>query len=138
MAALAVDLDELLAAADVVDQVFFRVQLAAQLVRVGHFQLAAELDRAAVGLQFTQQQLHQGGLAGTVGADDTDTVAALDNGGKIADHHLLAKGLGDLLQFGHDPPRLAGILHCKVGFTLALAPLAGDIPLAALAGMPAA
>ena len=57
--ALAVDFDKVLTTADVVYQVFLRLQLIAQLIGVGQFQLAAKDDLAGVGLQLSQQQFHQ-------------------------------------------------------------------------------
>ena len=42
MPALAIDLNELLSTTHVVDEVLFRIELAAQLIRVGDLELGAE------------------------------------------------------------------------------------------------
>ena len=54
MPALAVDFNELLSAADVVDQIFFRIELAAQLVRVGDLSLSAKQHIAFVWCELAQ------------------------------------------------------------------------------------
>ena len=79
MAILPIDGDEFAAFGEVVHHGLLQLQLVTQLVEIRHFQLGAELDRAAAGLQFTQQQLEQRGLAGTVGAEQADAVAALND-----------------------------------------------------------
>src|SRR5690606_5832634 len=48
-------------------------------------------DAATGRPQFAQQQLEQGGLAGAVGTQQTDTVAALDDHGKITDQRFTAR-----------------------------------------------
>src|SRR5690606_22902833 len=83
----------------------FRLELVTQLVEIRHFQFGADLDATAGRLQITEQELEQRGLAGTVGAEQTDAVAALQDHGEILDqeraaamretdvlrhHHLLA------------------------------------------------
>ena len=45
------------------------VQRAAELVKIGNFLLAADADSAVSRLQFTQNQLEEGGFADTVWTD---------------------------------------------------------------------
>nr|GFD52155.1 hypothetical protein [Tanacetum cinerariifolium] len=82
---LPVDLDEIAAFGDVVDHGLFKVQLMAQLVEVGHIDARALLDLAAGRLQTVEHQLEQRGLAGAVGAQQADTVAALQHHGEVLD-----------------------------------------------------
>ncbi len=91
VAILPIDGDEFTAFGEVVHHGLLQLQLVTQLVEIRHFQLGAELDRAAAGLQFTQQQLEQRGLAGTVGAEQADAVAALNDEGKVADQRFAAR-----------------------------------------------
>ena len=71
MTVLAIDGDEVAAFGDVVDHRLLRLELVTQLVEIRHFQLGADLDAAAGGLQIAEQQLEQRGLASTVGAQQT-------------------------------------------------------------------
>ena len=71
--------------------------MATQLVRVRYLELTAQLHLARVGLQFSQQDLYQRGLARAVGADNADTVATADQHGKIADHFLAVEAVADVL-----------------------------------------
>ncbi|MNQ09205.1 hypothetical protein D3C85_220170 [compost metagenome] len=57
----------------------------AQLVEVGDIDPGALFHFAAGRLQAAEHQLQQGGLAGTVGAEQTDTVAALQHHGEVLD-----------------------------------------------------
>ncbi len=105
MAVLTIDLDEVTAFGEVVDDGLFQVELVAHLVEIRHFQLGAALDLACGRLQVTEHHLQQGGLAGTVGTQQADTVLALQDHGEVLDqqraigvmeadvfqhHHLLA------------------------------------------------
>src|SRR5690606_24736851 len=91
VAILAVDGDEFTTLGEVVDHRLLQLQLVTQLVEIRHFQLGTDLDAATGRLQFAQQQLEQGGLAGAVGTQQTDTVAALDDHGKITDQRFTAR-----------------------------------------------
>ncbi len=77
---------------DIADALFGRHQLA---LLVDHN--AAERlglgDLAAVGGEFAGQQFEQGGLAGAVGADQPDPVAALD-----AEREILDDGARTIVQ----------------------------------------
>ena len=55
-----------------------RSSCVAQLVEVGDGQIGATAHGAGVRLDFAQDQLEQRGLAGAVGADEADAVAAQD------------------------------------------------------------
>ncbi len=124
MPVLAVDGDELAAFGDIVDHRLLGFELMAQLVEVGHFQLGAHLDLARGRLQVAKQQLEQGGLAGTVGAEQADTVAALQDHGEVA-YQRLAAGMGEADVLHHDH-LLAGLVRAfqlEAGLALALAAL---------------
>ena len=97
MPPFAVDLNELLAATNIVDQVFLGLQFAPQLVRVGDFKFGAAFYNPAIGLQFTQQDFNQGGFTCAVGADNANAVTALNNSGKIVDDCAIAEGLAYVL-----------------------------------------
>ncbi len=117
MAPFAVQLDKLLAATDIVDEILLRLQFAAQLVRVGDFQFRAQLHAALIRLQLAEDQLDQGRLAGTVGAYNADPVTALDDAGEIANDGLVVKVLADVFQLRHHFAGAARLLHDEVGTT---------------------
>ena len=122
MLALAVDLDPVAAGRDGIHQAGLFIQLRAHLVEIRDLQLGAEADGAAIGLFLAQDQLQQRGLAGAVGTDQADLVAAQDGGGKIAHDGFRAKALADVVQLGHD---LAGALagrHVEPDLALLFAP----------------
>ena len=102
MLARAADLDPLAARADGVGQRGVGVERLAHLVEVRDLDLRALLDRAAVGLQLAQDQLEQRRLAGAIGADQADLVAAQDGGGEALHDRPAAVGLAGVLQLGHD------------------------------------
>ena len=104
---LAADFHKVVALADDVGHAGFFIQLGAELVKVGHFQLAAALDAAAVGFQLAQNQFQQGSFAGAVGADQADFVAAQNAAGKVLDQRAAFKAFADVFQLGH---QLAGAL----------------------------
>jgi hypothetical protein len=121
------DLDPLAAGADEVFQRGVEVELVAHLVEIRHLQVGAAADLAAVGFEFAQDQFQQRGLAGAVGAEQADLVAAQDGAAEVADDGLLAEGLGHLGQFGHDlAARLTGSdVHVDAALHLAAGDAAG-------------
>ena len=78
-----------------------RIKLGAELVEIGNFELAPLAHRAAIRHQLAQDEAQQGGLAGTIGADQTDLVTTLDAGGEIAHHRTCAIRLADVFQLSH-------------------------------------
>src|SRR5690606_17129055 len=64
--------------------------------------------------QFAQQDAQQRRLARTVGADQADAVAALDQGAEIPDQDAVAVAVGDAQKFRHE---LAGTLAVGQGET---------------------
>ncbi|KAF5029748.1 hypothetical protein DSECCO2_645370 [anaerobic digester metagenome] len=88
VAAVAVDLYGVRALGHVVHDRFLAVQGRAQLVEIGDLQPGAVAHLAGMGGKLPQQQAQQGGLAGTVGADQPHPVAALDQRRKVAQHRL--------------------------------------------------
>src|SRR5690606_37624069 len=118
---LAVDLDEIPTLGEVVDHGLFQIQLAAQLIKVRHFQLGAMLDGAAGGLKLTEHQFQQGTLAGAVVADQADTVPTNDVGGKTAHQRPLARpSKADLVQLDNTFARGVGSFHLEAGLALPL------------------
>jgi hypothetical protein len=133
---LVADFDPLATGADEVFQRGVQVQCVAHLVKVGHRHAGAQAHRAPgavagfrlggvgggrVGLQLAQNQLEQGGLAGTIGAQQADLVAAQNGGGKVAHDAALAKSFGHVRQLRHEfaAGRAAGHVqvHAAHGFT---------------------
>ena len=87
MARLAADADLVGAAAGQrIAQRRRRVEAFAALVERHHLERDAELHRAGIGRQHAGQQVDQRRLAGAVGADDADPVAARDAQRQILDH----------------------------------------------------
>ena len=101
MSALAVDLDELLSTTHVVDQVLFRIELAAQLIRVSDLQLGAEQHIPLVRREFTEQEFDHCGFADTVAAHNTHAISALNNSGEVLHHRLVVIAEGDASRLGN-------------------------------------
>ena len=110
MTTLTVDLDKLLSAANVIDQIFIEVEFSSELIGIGNLKLGAEQHIALIGLELTEQQLDQRGFAGAVTPHNTDTVTPLDNGGKIGHHRLLVIAERDASRFSDASPRAVGFL----------------------------
>ena len=100
----------LLRAADVDPVAAFRQHVAHALGRLHQLALLVDDDSgqrlgahdlALVGLEFARQQLEQGRLAGAIGADDADAVAALDAQSEVADDRALAEALRHSVRFDH-------------------------------------
>jgi hypothetical protein len=66
------------------------------LVEIGGDQIGAVAQAPGIRLDLPQQQLQQGGLAGAIGADDADAVAAHDAGREILQQQSLAEALGEI------------------------------------------
>ena len=75
------------------------IERVAALVEHDHLERRTELDRAGIGFECAGQQVEQRGLAGAVGADDADAVAAQHAGGEAAHDGAFAERLVDAL--GH-------------------------------------
>src|SRR5690606_1072692 len=86
-----------------------------------------ELHVARVGFERTEHQAQQGGLAGAVGADQADSVAALDQRREAPHHPALAGGrveaLADVDQLGNPPPGAAPRIEPDAQLALLLATL---------------
>ena len=104
--ALAADLYPFAARADEILQAGVQIKRVAHLVEIGHLDLRALSDLAAVGLQFAQDQLEQRGLARAVRADQAHLVATQDGAAELANNGpgvgAFAKGFADIGQLGHD------------------------------------
>ena len=107
MLARLADFDEFVPLAHHIDNGGIFVELGAELVEIGDFQLGTLLHRARVRLQFTENQLQQRSFAGAVRPQQANTIAALDTSGKIANDDFAAVGLGNVLQLRY---QLAGAL----------------------------
>ncbi len=68
-----------------------RIERLPPLVQRHLRQVGAEPHLARIGRQRAGQQVQQRRLAGAVGADDADPVAAQDAGGEVAHHHPVAE-----------------------------------------------
>src|SRR6185369_9167061 len=99
-----------------------RVQLRPELVEVGHVDLGAQADRALIRLQLAEDHPQQRRLAGAVGPDQADLVAALDAGREIADDDPLAEGFADTLQFGDQLAALVAGIELQIDLAHPLAP----------------
>ncbi len=73
-----------------------RIEQFALLVEGDNLQICAELDPAFIGLDLTGQHLQQGGLAGTVRADERHPVAAHDHGVEALHDGAVAIALGQV------------------------------------------
>src|SRR5690606_3904697 len=96
------DGDELAALTDVVQQVALRVDLLAQLVEISDFELGAVAHLALLRSQFPEDDLEQSALAGAVGSDDADAVAAHDHRREVGDHRSAGIDLADVLELRDD------------------------------------
>jgi hypothetical protein len=86
----------------VLDHAGFKVEPGAELVEKGELHARAWRHAAGVGREAPAQQIEQRGLAGAVGADDADALAAQDLGAEVADHGGFAGiGEGDLFDLQH-------------------------------------
>ena len=122
MLALAIDLDPIAARRNGIGQARLFIQLRTHLVEVGDLQLGTLADGAAVGLVFTEDQLEQRRLASAIQSDQTDLIATQNRCTEILDDHLLAKGLVDGNQLGHDFAGAIAGRHVELDLPLLVAP----------------
>ena len=92
------------------------------MVEIGHVDLRAHADIAAVRREFAQNHLQQGGLASAVRADQTDLVTTQDGGSEIADDGLVAIALEYILELGNDLAAGAAGIDVKPYLALHVAP----------------
>jgi hypothetical protein len=102
----------------------FRIELLAQLIEIGDFQLGAQAHFAGVRSQASQQQIEQSGLAGAVGTDQADAVAAHDARREVANQRLVLPGVTDVLRLDHQLAGRFRLLQRDVGLAELLAALA--------------
>ena len=112
MLALATNLDPFAAGADEILQRRIEVDGVAHLVEVGHLQVGATPHVPAVGRQFTQHHLEQGGLASAIGADQPDLVAPQDRAREVAHDCFVAKRFVYARQLSHDLALVAATGAC--------------------------
>src|SRR5689334_25154681 len=89
----AVNGDGIASLANVIQHGLVLDQLRAQLVEISDLKIRTLSYRPAIRLQLTDQDAQQRGLARTVRADNANLVAALDGGGKIAQHRPFPKSI---------------------------------------------
>ena len=77
------------------------VQAVAALVDISHLDAVADAQRAAIGLLAAGEHAEQGGLAGAVGADDTDDAAGRQLERQVIDQQAVAKTLAQMLGLDH-------------------------------------
>ncbi len=109
MFALSVDFDPVATRADGIRNRCFRVELRAHLIKIGDLKFGPQPDGAYIRCHGAQDNLDQGGLAGTIGPDEPDPVTAHDAGGKVVDQHVSSEGLADAFQLRDQP---TGSLTC--------------------------
>ncbi len=74
--------------------------------------------------KLAQQQLQQRALAGAIGADDADALAAQDAGGEAAEYLAPIEGDADILGLEDQLAGAGGLLHGHVGLARPVAPVA--------------
>src|ERR1700721_387602 len=87
------------------------------LVERRHFDIGAKPDGAPVRRVAPGQHLDQRGLAGTVGSDDADTVAALHADREVIDDLAIAIGSADALGFDDQLAGFVGFSGRQVGIS---------------------
>ena len=110
-----------------------RVEGAAALVQRRQFEVGAEPHAARIRLELAGQHADQGGLAGAIGSDNADAVAADHPGGKIPDDDAVAETLGDVLGLDHHLARSIRLRDLQLDLAGSAALLA---PFLAQAGQP--
>src|SRR5690606_35727889 len=94
----AVDVEDVEAATDFLEDVVVAFQLVAALVDVGQVHGRADVDLARVRLFLPGDHLEQRRLAGAVGADDADDGAGRHLEAQVVDQQAVAEALGDALE----------------------------------------
>ena len=106
MLAFVANFNPFAAGADEVFQRGVQVQRVAHLVEIGHFDVGALADLAAVGLNLAQDEFQQRGFARAVGAEQADFVAPQQGGAEVLDDDFAGtigvwKAFADIGQLGH-------------------------------------
>ena len=128
MAALAVDLQVLLARGDILGHRFGEIQFLAVLFDTRHLQSCAVAHAAFARLQLAEEQLKQRGLAGAVRTNDTYFIPAADDQREVVHQRLVAVTEFEVADFEHQIARALGLLYAQSGDAMALAPLATLLP----------
>ena len=108
------NLDEVSAAAYVVDEVLFRVQRGAQLIAVSDLQIAAQPCAARLCFQFAGDEFDERTLARAVRSDYANAIATLDEQRAVIDHTFLAQGNATLSSSATSFPLRAASSSCSV------------------------
>src|SRR5690606_21860855 len=94
----AVDVEDVEAAADFLEDVVVAFQLVAALVHVGQLHGRADVDLARIRLLLADDHLEQRGLARAVRADDADDRARRHRERQVVDQQAVAETLRDMLE----------------------------------------
>ena len=97
----AVDVEDVQAARDFLEDVVVAFQRVAALVHVGQLHGRADNDLAGVRLFLAGDHLEQGRLTGTVRADDADDGAGRHQEAQVVEQQAVAELLGDVLELHH-------------------------------------
>ena len=128
MPLLAVDLHEVAAFVDLIEDRPLGIELVAELIEKRDFQIGAGANRALLRRELPQQELEQRGLARAVGAHDAHPVAAENRRGKVGHDIAAVVGKGDLLGLADERAAAAGLLDGDLGLALHAPPLAPLLP----------
>ena len=88
IARASVDRDDIPSLTDIIEHRLGLVELRAELIEVRHLDVRAMFDFALRRFELTHEQFEKRGLARTVGANDTDLIAALNGGGEVINEIL--------------------------------------------------
>src|SRR4249919_1187452 len=95
----AVDVEDVQAAGDFLEDVVVAFQLLAALVDVGELDRRAGVDRTGIRRFLADDHLEQRRLAGAVRADDADDRTRRDAEAQVVDQQTVAEALGHVLEF---------------------------------------
>ena len=122
MLAGATDIDPVRPRGNHIGQRRIRIKLGAELVEIGDIHFRALTHDAGIRLDFVKDQAQQRRLAGAVGADQADLVAALNAGREIAHNLPLTVGFENMLKFGHQLAALVAGIDLQIDLAHPLAP----------------
>ena len=91
IARASVDRDDIASLTDIIENGLGLVELRTELIEVRHLHVRAMFDFALRGFELTHEQFEERGLTRTIGADDTDLVAALNGGCEVIDDRFIAR-----------------------------------------------
>ena len=114
--------DMLTAICDVIHNRFIQIELITLLIEIGNLQPGATANLTMIGLQLPEQHLDEGGLAGTIRADNAYPVTAHDGRREVFDNDVLAKSQIDMLRLEHQLAGLLALVELQFGFATPVTP----------------